>query len=223
MKTTAHTTRGTIALLTLLSLVLLLGIGATPALADGLDAFRNGHMDQLRVVDPDQIRELLPALEELIPVAPEDADEADEGPFPDGGDWAPVPAFPEDEEIVPGDAGDWEPVFPDDEDEETVPSDDGEDEMVPDEPEDDADEEEETVPSDDGEDEMVPDEPEDDADEADEEAPEEAQPPEEPSDEQAATLPFTGGSNTPWFIAGIAVALAGAVLLFGRRDRSEER
>jgi LPXTG-motif cell wall-anchored protein len=198
MKTTAHTTRGTIALLTLLSLVLLLGIGATPALADGLDAFRNGHMDQLRVVDPDQIRELLPALEELIPVAPEDADEADEGPFPDGGDWAPVPAFPEDEEIVPGDAGDWEPVFPDDEDEETVPSDDGEDEMVPDEPE-------------------------DDADEAEEEAPEEAQPPEEPSDEQAATLPFTGGSNTPWFIAGIAVALAGAVLLFGRRDRSEER
>lgn len=198
MKTTAHTTRGTIALLTLLSLVLLLGIGATPALADGLDAFRNGHMDQLRVVDPDQIRELLPALEELIPVAPEDADEADEGPFPDGGDWAPVPAFPEDEEIVPGDAGDWEPVFPDDEDEETVPSDDGEDEMVPDEPE-------------------------DDADEAEEEAPEEAQPPEEPSDEQAATLPFTGGSSTPWFIAGIAVALAGAVLLFGRRDRSEER
>jgi LPXTG-motif cell wall-anchored protein len=149
-------------------------------------------------VGPDQIRELLPALEELIPVAPEDADEADEGPFPDGGDWAPVPAFPEDEEIVPGDAGDWEPVFPDDEDEETVPSDDGEDEMVPDEPE-------------------------DDADEADEEAPEEAQPPEEPSDEQAATLPFTGGSSTPWFIAGIAVALAGAVLLFGRRDRSEER
>jgi hypothetical protein len=206
MKTKATRMKAMIGLFALLTVTVVLAIGAAPAVAGPV------HVD-------DSISDLLhpsgvmAEMQSLINAGLlDDVMEAlaPDGPFPDGGD--------------------WEPVFPDDGDDEAVPAeeedacDDGGDEAVEeppaegdDEAVDEADEEvcDEEAPADAG-DEAVEEVPADAGDDAGDEAILE-----DATSEPDEELPYTGGDTLPWIIGGAGVILAGAILLFCLRGKTE--
>lgn len=228
MKAKRNITTITTTTLTLAATAILLLATAAPAAAD------SAAFPRLRTSDTAMHLAAIAQMADHLVV--DEADQADESddltldltligpmhavpmvPIGDGGDWE----MAEPEPTVPSDAGDEETV-PSDE----APGDEGDEEVVPDDssPEDGADEGDQPADEPNDQDEEPGDAvPDDGADQGDQPADEPQ--PEQPTDEQAPdehpTLPFTGGDNTPYLIAGAAIALFGISTLRRRRDDSE--
>ncbi len=233
MKAKRNIAKAMTATFTLAATAILLLSTAAPAAAGGLS------LSGLHLSDTGkQHMDIASLADQLAAHQAEEADESDDAvldfvlvgpmhavpmnPIGDGGDWEMV----EPEPTVPGDAGDEDVVPDDSEPSDEAPGDAGDEEVVPDDcaPEDGADDAEQ--PADDTQDQedepgdAVPD---DGADEADEPAdePQPEQPAQEQTPDEQPTLPFTGGDNTPYLIAGAALALFGITTLRRRRADSE--
>jgi len=234
MKAKRNIAKAMTATFTLAAATILLLAPAAPAAAGGL-SLSGLHLsetgkqladiarfaDQLAVHEADESSD---AVLDLVLVGPMHA--VPMNPIGDGGDWEMVEPVP----AVPGDAGDEE-VVPDDCDlSDEVPGDAGDEEVVPDDcaPGDGADDADQPADDAEGEeDEPADAAPDDGADEADEpsdepaDEPQPEQPAQERTPDEQSTLPFTGGDNTPYLIAGAALALFGITSLRRRRDDSE--